>query len=327
MNVEKLPSGSYRIRQTYRGKKIYITFPYKPSAKEIALRLAERMEEIDEQNIKGTFKEYAVKYIENRSNVVSPSTIRTYNGLIDRTPAALRNKNIYDITQDDIQVAINEYAKDHAPKSVRSLHGFISSVMKSCRPSFKLSTTLPQKDAKRQYLPTEKDIKAILEASEGTEDHIGFQLGILGLRRAEICALQLSDLKDGMLTINKNMVYDEKSRWIIKPTTKTDASTRVIPLPERLVKEIEDRGYFYKYSPQKLNKHLQDYQDKLNIPRFKFHSLRHYFASYAHSLGICDADIMAMGGWKSDYVMKSVYRESMMESQQKSAMKIAESIL
>jgi hypothetical protein len=35
-------------------------------------------------------------------------------------------------------------------------------------------------------------------------------------------------------------------------------------------------------------------------------------------MGISDADIMATGGWKSDYTMKSIYRHEMKakESQQ-----------
>lgn len=41
--------------------------------------------------------------------------------------------------------------------------------------------------------------------------------------------------------------------------------------------------------------------------------LRHYFASKMSSMNIPEADIMRMGGWETDYVMKGVYRHSMME--------------
>ncbi|MBR6112552.1 MAG: tyrosine-type recombinase/integrase, partial [Paludibacteraceae bacterium] len=70
--------------------------------------------------------------------------------------------------------------------------------------------------------------------------------------------------------------------------------------------------------PNALNKAIHRYQKKLGIPDFKFHALRSYFASYAHSLGIPDADIMAIGGWETDHIMKKVYRKSMEESKKHS---------
>ena len=35
------------------------------------------------------------------------------------------------------------------------------------------------------------------------------------------------------------------------------------------------------------------------------------------AMGIPEADILKMGGWETDHVMKSVYRHSMMEKEEK----------
>lgn len=325
MNIEKLPSGSYRIRQMYKGKTYKFTLDHKPTKKEAMLLVSEMLQ--DSTNVQsGTFEKYAKDYVENRRSVLSPSSIRTYEIMIKMISESFNSTNLYDIDQELVQKEINKYAEDHSPKSVRSLHGFISTVLRVNRPSLKLSTTLPQKEVKKRYLPTQDDIKAILEAAKGTEDSVGFQLGILGLRRGEVCALTIEDLNGHELSITKNLVYYDK-KWIVKSMPKTEASYRTIMLPDSLAEEIQKQGYIFKYSPKKLNKHLQEYQDRLNIPRFRFHDLRHYFASYAHSLGICDADIMAMGGWETDFVMKRVYREAMEDSRKESALKIANSIL
>ena len=40
-----------------------------------------------------------------------------------------------------------------------------------------------------------------------------------------------------------------------------------------------------------------------------------------------DADIMKSGGWKSDYVMKNIYRHAMKDSLQANQAKIASGIL
>lgn len=324
MKLEQLPSGSYRVRKTANGKTYRVTFDHKPSDREVTIALAELMQE-EAPREKGTFGTYAERYIESKRNILSPASVRTYYELIDRMSDRLKGTNLYDITQELIQIEVNEYAKDHAAKSVRSLHGFIASVLGMYRPQFTLKTALPRKENTKGYQPTTEDIKAILEAVKGTEYSVPFQLGILGLRRGEICALTMEDLKDRELTISKTLVYNKG--WILKPSAKTDESNRVIVIPKALSDEIKDNGTIYEGDPKKLNKHLQRVQKQLNIPQFRFHDLRHYFASYASTLGIPEADIMAMGGWKSDHVFKSIYRDSMQESRKRSMDIIGNSIL
>ena len=179
--------------------------------------------------------------------------------------------------------------------------------------------TFPQKKQKESYLPSEEDIRRILEAVKGTEDSIGFQLGVLSLRRGEVCALEMKDLKGNELHVHATMVWNKG--WIKKETAKTDAGNRIVYLPKTLVKEIKEAGYFFPYSPNKLNEHLQKIQKELNIPKFKFHDLRHYFASYASTI-MPEADAMALGGWKSDFIFKQVYRESMKKQRKESAQKL-----
>ena len=315
MKFEELPSGSYRAKKVSKGKTYRVTFDHKPTDREALIALAEIMQE-ETPREKGTFESYAERYIDSKRNILSPASVRTYNELIDRMSDRLKGTNLYDITQELIQIEVNEYSKDHAAKSVRSLHGFIASVLGMYRPQFTLKTALPRKENTKTYQPVTEDVKSILEAVKGTEYSVPFQLGVLGLRRGEICALTMEDLKDRSLTINKTLVYN--GGWIVKPAAKTDESNRVIQIPEQLAEEIRETGTFFDGEPKRLNKHLHRVQKQLNIPQFRVHDLRHYFASYASTLVIPEADIMAMGGWKSDHVFKSIYRDSMQESRNRS---------
>ena len=317
MKIEKLPSGNYRVRKTYKGKTYTLHFTKKPTEKEVLRRMSTELEE-QEKRIDGTFEHFAIEYVKSRDNILSPSSITTYNRLIKVISDDFKALDLYDITQSDVQKEINRYAENHEPKTVRSLHGFISAVFASYRPQLVLRTTLPQKKEKERYLPTESDIKAILDMAKGTEDSVAIQLGVLSLRRGEICALEMSDLNGNELHIHSTMVWLDGSGWIKKETPKTDAGNRTIYLPATLVSEIEQTGYFFKYSPNKLAEHLHIYQDKLNIPRFRFHDLRHYFASYASSI-MPESDSMALGVWKSDFVFKQIYRESMKDKRKASA--------
>lgn len=323
MKLEKLPSGSYRVQKMVKGQRYNITFNHKPTEKEILLAFAERIQDSEPQ-IKGSFSDYAQRYIDSKRNILSPASVRTYTEMIKRLSDGFKNTNLYDITQELVQKEINDYSIDHAAKTARSLHGFISSVLGMYRPQFVLKTTLPRLEKQKRYLPSSDDIKRVLEAINGTEYAIPFKLGVLGLRRGEICALNLSDLNGRELTINKTMVY--YNGWSIKNAPKTDESYRTILIPEQLAKEIEVAGKIYDGDPKRLNKHLQRVQKQLDIPQFRFHDLRHYFASYASTLGIPEADIMAMGGWKSDHVFKSIYRDSMNESRRMSMNKIGDNI-
>lgn len=316
MNIEKRSDKSYRVRKMVNGKRKIVSFDHEPTDAELYKAFEDILWE-NERDI-CTFKTYAQKYIDSKSNVLSPSSIRTYNNFLKVISDKFLNMPLFDMTQFDVQEEINRYAKDHAPKTTKSLHGFIASVFGLFRPEFILKTTLPQNIKKSTYTPTESDIKAILDEAKGTEDYIGFYLGVYGLRRSEVCALDISDLDfdTGALHIHSNMVYNKK--WIKKESPKTDESNRTIYISNDLVEEIKKQGYFFKYSPQKLNDHLHKYQDKLGIPRFKFHDLRHYFASYAATI-MPESDAMALGGWRSDHIFKRVYRESMEDSRKKSA--------
>ena len=314
MKIEKRTNGSYRIRKMVDGQMHTFHFDHKPTEHDIY----KAFEEIiwDKNRDKCTMETYMNKYIDSKRNVLSPSSIRTYERLVRSFTDKFLNIPLFELTQFDVQEEINKYSEDHSPKSVKSLHGFIASVTGLFRPELMLKTTLPQNVKKTKYTPTQEDIKAILEAAEGSEDYVGIYLGTYGLRRSEVCALEMSDLDGNKLHVHANMVFNKG--WIKKESPKTDESNRTIYLPDDLVEIIQKQGYFFKYSPQKLNSHLQKYQDELGIPHFRFHDLRHFFASYASTI-MPESDAMALGGWKSDHIFKRIYRESMEDSRKKSA--------
>ena len=80
---------------------------------------------------------------------------------------------------------------------------------------------------------------------------------------------------------------------------------------------IRLQGYVYKGHPNTIAKCLERTEANLGIPHFSLHKLRHYFASQMSAMGVPEADILKMGGWETDHVMKSVYRHSMMEKEEK----------
>ena len=314
MKIEKLPSGSFRIRKMYQGKTYTVVTDYKPTQKEALQLLAAELDKVQESKKRMTFKTAAEQYIETKENVLSPSTIREYTGTVKRLSPDFVDKNLSDITAVDIQKEINLHAKTKSPKTVRNYHGFISSVLKTFRPNLTISTTLPQKTKSEPYIPTDEDVKQVIQASVGTNYEIAIMLACYGMRRSEICALTLDDINGNIVTINKAKVLDKNKKWVIK-TTKTEDSSREIWIPDELVAKVREKGSIYDGHPNDISDYLDALQTKLGIPHFSVHKLRHYYASMSHSLGIPDVYIMKAGGWKSDNVLKNVYRHAMKDKE------------
>lgn len=326
MKIEKLTDNTYRVRKLYKGKRYTVYFDHLPDDREALIAITERLQNVDYGANKGVFEAYCDKYIMSKRNVLSPSTLGGYQKCKRCLSDELKNKKLCDIEQIDVQMEINEYAKDHSPKSVKNLHGFISAVLKMFKPSLQLNTALPQAKAVDKELPITSEVEKILKASEGTPYHIPFQLAILGMRRSEICAASINDIKGNILKIDKARIYDENNHIITRDNTKTKESTREIYLPDALVAEIRQTGVIYDKTPPMLVKTLHKYQDELGLPRFTLHDLRHYYASYAHLVGVPDVYIMKAGGWKTDYVMKKIYRDALRDKNTEMQQKAIEGI-
>lgn len=311
MKIEKLPSGSYRIRKMYKGKTYTVVTDYKPTQKEALQLISAEFDKVPSSSpAHMTFEEAANKYMEVKGNVLSPSSINGYKSVLRNLSGKFKSMNINDITAIDIQKEINDYSVKRSPKTVRNAHGFISTVLGMFRPELNISTTLPQKRKNDEYIPSDDDVKRILQYSKGSKYEIPLLLAAFGLRRSEICALSSDDLNGNILTINKALVVNENKEFVIK-STKTTEGTRQIYLPDYLVELINKNGKIYDGFPGSILRYLSRAQDALGIMHFRLHALRHYYASMSHSLGIPDSYIMQAGGWKSDGTLKRVYRHAM----------------
>lgn len=312
-NLDILPSGSLRLRKTYKGENISLVFDYEPTKKELVMALAKEMDNITERKTHMTFFTAVDEYIALKNNVLSPTTIAEYRGTAKRLSKEFTALRITAITSIDVQKEINALAKDRSPKTVSNYYGVISTILATFRPNFTLSVTLPQKIKKRPYIPSDEDVKRILQAVENTDFEIAIILGCYGLRRSEICGINpAEDIIGNTLYINHVLVKDENNNWLLKEAAKTEDSSREVFLPDVIIQKMLEQGYAYKGHPGNITKHLHLIQKKLGIPSFPLHKLRHYFASKMSALSIPDVDILKMGGWKTDHVMKTVYLHSLM---------------
>ena len=314
MNITKRPNGSYRIREMHNGKSYSITVQYKPTKKEAAELISEKINSATDKI--STLEQAGLQYIAVKKNVLSPSTLRAYESILRGLPEWLSQKDITEIDSYTMQKYVNEISAEQSPKSVRNKYGFVVAAIRLFIPDADFHTTMPQKIHTEDYEPSLEGVKALFEYAKNSEYYVAMRLAAMSLRRSEILALTVDDLDGDMLTINKACVPGPDG-YVIKPTPKTDASNRTIVLPHELAERIREQGYVYRCTPNGIDNYMRRALPKLGIPFFSLHKLRHFFASYSHELGYSDAIIQAIGGWETDHVMKSVYRHAMNKDQAK----------
>lgn len=329
MKARKLKSGSWRcqvyshteqIRQpdgSTKERRVYKSFTCKdPSqnGKRKCEQMAAQWALERESAARGmlTFEQAVEQYIASRQNVLSPRTIMDYRATQRNHLDLLLPRNIYDITQAEIQEAINQEAAIVSPKTIRNIHGLISAVMRVYRPDFALNTALPKRRPSNLYIPTEDDIKTLLGVVNGTEMEIPVMLGAFcTMRRGEICALESSDIEGNTIHVSKNMIKDGNGNWIVK-TPKSYAGDRYVYAPPFVINKLKGRtGRITNMNPNTITSMFIHYHKRSGLPHFRFHDLRHYSASMQHALGIPDSYIMQRGGWGNDTTLKTVYRHAL----------------
>lgn len=318
--AKKLKSGNWRVlvyshTDIVNGKPVrrYKSFTHsdRRQAEYLAAEYATRRE-----NTKNTpaftLGEAMDKYIDSKDTVLSPSTVREYKGIRRCNLQGLMEIKLGELTQQMIQAEINQEAKTHAPKTVKNMHGLLSATLTMFRPDMHLTTTLPARKKTELYIPSDEDIVKVLHAIAGTELEKAVLLSAFGsLRRSEIAPLTDEDVNGTSITIEKAMVLNERNEWVIKPP-KTFSSYRIIEYPQFVIDRFQGiHGRLVSLTPYQITEQFLRELKKIDVPKFRFHDLRHYQASILHALGVPDLYIMQRGGWKSVNTLNKVYKHGM----------------
>lgn len=338
--AKKLPSGSWRclvyshsepmtdkagkpVMDAKTGKqkmrRVYESFTSddptsagKREAERMAAVFAAQKELPQQSPVTMTFGEALDAYIKSREPVLSPRTIMDYKRIRTHDIQSLMDIQLNRLTQQDIQNAINLESIRLSPKSIRNTHGLISAVLRQYKPSMRLTTALPQKVRPELYIPTDQEVKALIEYVTGTELELPVLLAAFGpMRRGEICALDTDHIKGNRVHVCKNMVCTSNKAWIIKQP-KSYAGDRYIDYPDFVAEKWKGKkGRITELTPDCITNRFHIVLKHAGLNHFRFHDLRHYSASIQHALGIPDAYIMQRGGWSSDSTLKAVYRHAL----------------
>lgn len=310
--AQKMSSGNYFIRMRLGGQEITVT---RPTEKE-AIRAAELLKaehrngkRLEAAREKPTLRVAIDKYIEARSNVLSPATIRGYR-IIQRN----RFQSVMDARIDHVyswQAVINGEARLCSAKTLKNAFLFIRSVLKENGIDTG-NVQLPQVLlTPREFLDPDQ-IRVFLEAIKGRECEMAALLAMHSLRRSELLALEKSgvDLKKGTITVKGAVVPDENNQYIKKKTNKNASSARTVPIMiPRLAELVENApdGQLVRSYANNVGRSINYACKSAGLPEVGVHGLRHSFASLAYHLGLSEKETMEIGGWADQVTMHKIY--------------------
>lgn len=323
--AKKLPSGSWSCMvfshyQFVDGKKkrIYerFTAPTKKEAEFMAaeFQLNKRRNQRPE-NL--TVYEAIEKYINSKSNILSPSTVVNYRRQLKNYYQKIQSVQLKDLTSAMIQEDINDISAKLSPKTLRNIYALLTAALEVYAPDFTPHVALPQNQKKEVVIPTEEEIKILLENAKGTELYLAILLAsCFSLRRGEVCAILCKevDLENLILSINASVVVSDNEKWIRK-TPKTPSGRRKLSIPPFLVPALKEAmagkkpdDYLFSSDPTGISNMMTRLRDKLDMKHINFKSLRHYYASMMLLNNVPNKYAMKRMGHATDNMLKNVYQ-------------------
>lgn len=186
------------------------------------------------------------------------------------------------------------------------------------------------------------EIKKLPYILEGEKIRIAVFLGLLGLRRGEVCGLKWSDIDfdNNKIQIRRSRV--KSAEGIVQSTTKSKSSTRSISIPKKFKDElINERtrhkrlkntiqnflneGWVCIYNdgrplrPDYITKRWKRVIEKSILKHIRFHDLRHSYASFAIANNVPMKVVAENLGHSSIDITVNTYAHVLDEDKEKSA--------
>lgn len=317
--AQKLPSGSWRVN-LYLGKKDgkeirrSITGRTKREAEQkAALYIVEN--HLDDSPM--SVGEAVDKYISSVSATLSPSTIKGYRSIQEHDIDGISSFMADKVSKDDIQKWVNELTVKFSAKTTKNIYSLVCSSIRAVRPNFSPNIKLPTPDARMVIIPTDQEVKEMLERADALTRRAIMLAAFCSLRRGEICFLRYRDVSNGCISVHGDVVAGENGSWVEKAHAKTGKSNRVIRMPDFVAEEIGTGNpdeHVVPLTPTTVSSKFRNLMRKMKLP-YNFHLLRHYFASSLIAGGVPKAYIQALGGWETGGSLDHVYTHILQTSQ------------
>jgi len=230
------------------------------------------------ETLKILFENFGPKYLEYSKTNKSANTYRLNITNFRALTPFFQGKYLTDITPQDIERYKAQRITQVSPASVnRDLSCLRHALRKSCEWGYLISSPMKgigffkEPPGRLRFLSAEEINRLLVELPEGTKKFVLCAL-LTGLRRGELLGLRWSDI-------------DLKNRMIRVEKTKTN-ERRIIPISEALFKHFLEmshknkNGFIFSTYKKNLRRNFEAGLKRAGIEDFRFHDLRHTFASH-----------------------------------------------
>lgn len=321
--AKKLPSGSWRalayVGVGEDGKRRYKSFTA-PTKKEAELLAAQYVADQDRRETSGlTVGEALQQYISAKEGVLSPSTVLGYKRLLRNCYDGVADQYVSRVTVVQLQQWVSSFAEVHSPKYTYNAWGLLCSALDMCGVDYKNKIRLPQRNKRKIDIPGESEIRLLYAAVAGSRLELPFLLATqCGLRASEIAGLRKQDVGAGMIRITQARVTGEHGATVKAP--KSWAGYRELPCDDyicRLAALSADATYVTTMDANTISGAWASLVRRTEgLPAYRFHALRHYFASRAALIGVPKEYLAELMGHSSSKMLDEVYLHTFPKAKQ-----------
>ena len=243
---------------------------------------------------------------------VKPSTLYSYKAVVrNHLKPQLGAIRLEALSPHMVQTFYNNLSPTHSPKTVKNIHGIFHKALQKAvlngyiRFNPANDCELP-KQVRQELQPLDEDqIKTFLKAIKGNPyEDLYITTLFTGMREGEICGLMWDcvDLKNGILTINKQLQYVRSSSGQYRMVPTKNSKGRSITLPPFVIavlrrvkkQQLENRlrygecwensGFVFTdelgrhMKPQNVYREFKRIVTAMGTPATRFHDLRHSYA-------------------------------------------------
>ena len=340
--ARKLPSGAWRTQanKTINGKHVRKSFTVHPrdcggdskKAKKQSELLARNWEFEEELEESRTTVSKAIElYIQDRTGVLSPSTIADYKRMYKYFDELL-DKDVHDIDTKSIQSVINEMAMGEInSRTIKNRVFFLIAALNYAGVDKRFKLRFPSQIRPNLNPPEPSEFHRLLSMASDEEKLVIILAGLYTLRRGEIGGLCGEDILRDMnsIYVHTSRVKDDNKEWVRRDMPKNLNSVRVIHVDPEIMELIpfkEPKEYIISMNPDQITKHFIRLRKKACVS-CRFHDLRKYAASIRSEI-MPAKYIEQAGGWKKDSsVLKTIYDKPFNESAKEYSKKFNDMII